>query len=90
MQPATLSPEAFATRVQRLRWSLLIAWASFTFCISFFARDLNFAIFDTPVNFWLSAQGSVLVFLIIVWAYALLVNRWEKQTAANSSSQAEN
>lgn len=86
MQPATLSPEAFTTRVNRLRWSLLVAWVGFTFCVSFFARDLSFAMFGTPVNFWLAAQGSVLMFLLIVWTYALLVNRWEKQTVARPSS----
>jgi putative solute:sodium symporter small subunit len=27
----------------------------------------------------MAAQGSVLIFLIITWVYALLVNRWERQ-----------
>jgi putative solute:sodium symporter small subunit len=26
----------------------------------------------------MAAQGSVLIFLIITWVYALLVNRWEQ------------
>jgi putative solute:sodium symporter small subunit len=32
------------------------------------------------MGFWMAAQGSVLVFLIIVWVYALWVNHWEQQT----------
>jgi len=35
---------------------------------------------------WMAAQGSVLLFLIIVWTYALLVNQWERQTTAKPSS----
>ena len=89
MQLAPLTPEAFAARVNRLRWSLLVAWVGFTFCVAFFARDLSFAMLGTPVNFWLAAQGSVLIFLVIVWTYALLVNRWEKQTVAKPSSLQE-
>jgi putative solute:sodium symporter small subunit len=86
MSTDSLTPEAFATRVNWLRWSLLLAWASITFGVAFFARDLNVSLFGTPVGFWMAAQGSVLLFLIIVWAYALLVNHWEKQATAKASS----
>jgi putative solute:sodium symporter small subunit len=38
------------------------------------------------VGFWMTAQGSVLVFLVITWVYALLVNHWERQTTSPSAS----
>jgi putative solute:sodium symporter small subunit len=89
MPSTPLTPDVFATRVNALRWFLLLAWGSITFGVAYFARDLNVKVFDTPVGFWMAAQGSVMIFLIIVWAYALLVNRWEKQTRPNPASAQE-
>ena len=80
-QPITQAE--FELRVSRLRWSLLFVWASVTFCVAFFARSFDGVLFDRPVGFWMAAQGSVLIFLLITWVYALWVNRWERliQTA---------
>ena len=75
-----LSAAEFVARVNRLRLVLLVIWGSVTFCVAFFARDLNFTWLDRPFGFWMAAQGSVLMFLAITWIYALLVNRWEQQT----------
>jgi len=86
MPTDSLTPEAFATRVKWLRWSLLLAWGCITFGVAYFARDLNVSLFGAPAGFWMAAQGSVLLFLIIVWTYALLVNQWERQTTAKPSS----
>jgi putative solute:sodium symporter small subunit len=90
MGPRNLTDEEFSKRVSRLRWQLLFVWASVTFCVAFFARDLNFVMFDRPVGFWMAAQGSVLVFLAITWIYALLVNHWEKQTPSQRASEEDN
>jgi putative solute:sodium symporter small subunit len=87
MSHVTLTDEEFRRRVNTLRLSLLAVWASVTFCVAFFARDLDFVLFERPVGFWMAAQGSVLVFLAITWAYALLVNRWEKQTPSQRASE---
>lgn len=70
----------FEMRVNRLRWGLLLVWASVTFCVAFFARSMNVIFLDRPVGFWMAAQGSVLIFLIITWVYALCVNAWERRT----------
>ena len=75
-----LASAEFEARVNRLRLVLLVTWGSVTFCVAFFARDLNFTWLDRPFGFWMAAQGSVLMFLAITWIYALLVNRWEQQT----------
>ena len=77
---APLSQAEFEMRVKRLRWALLFVWGSVTFCVAFFARSLSELFSDRPVGFWLAAQGSVLIFLIITWVYALWVNAWERRT----------
>ena len=80
-------PQAELTyRVNRLRWTLLLIWSSVTFGVAFFARDLSFNVLDKPFGFWMAAQGSVLMFLAITWVYALLVNRWERQTQSDSET----
>ena len=85
MTPITqpMSQTEFSYRVNRLRWILLLIWGSITFGVAFFARDLSFNVLDKPFGFWMAAQGSVLIFLAITWIYALLVNRWERQTQSD-------
>ena len=85
MSPITqpMSQTEFSYRVNRLRWILLLIWGSITFGVAFFARDLSFNVLDKPFGFWMAAQGSVLMFLAITWIYALLVNRWERQTQSD-------
>jgi len=63
---------------------LLSIWLFVNFVLPFFARDLSFSVWGWPLHFWLSAQGSLLVFLAIVTVYAWLVNRWEAQFEAES------
>jgi putative solute:sodium symporter small subunit len=75
-----LSASQFAQRVRYLRWTLMTVWASVSFGTAFFARDLSFVWMDRPFGFWMAAQGSVLIFLAITVVYAVLVNRWERQT----------
>ena len=74
----SISPDEFDSRVSRLRWVLMCVWGSVTFGVAFFARDLSLTLWGRPLGFWMAAQGSVLIFLIITWVYALLVNRWEQ------------
>ena len=47
-----------------------------------FARDLNFSFFNWTFNFWMAAQGSVLLFLLLTIVNAWLTNRWERELAA--------
>ena len=58
----------------RWRWhvALLALWGVASFGVVFFARDLDRL---WGGSFWYAAQGSVLVFLAIVVAYAWLANR---------------
>lgn len=77
--PQQITQAEFELRVNRLRWGLLLVWGSVTFCVAFFARSFDEVFFDRPLGFWMAAQGSVLIFLIITWVYALWVNAWERQ-----------
>ena len=61
-----------------LRWltaALLMVWATASFGVVYWARELSFVWGNWPFSFWMTAQGSVLVFLAITVVYALVANR---------------
>jgi putative solute:sodium symporter small subunit len=62
-------------RVLALKAALLAVWAAASFGVCFFARDLQFRIGPWPFDFWMAAQGSVLVFIAIVVTYATVMRR---------------
>jgi cation/acetate symporter len=60
-----------------LIWGLLILWFLASFGVVFFARDLHIAVAGWPLALWFSAQGAVLIFLLIVIVFAVVENRRE-------------
>ena len=78
--PNTIKREA-ASAVW-VRAALLFIWVSASFGVAFFARELDQTVAGWPLNFWLAAQGSVLVFIGIVVVYAWWMNRHEAATLA--------
>jgi putative solute:sodium symporter small subunit len=60
-------------------WSLLLIWFLVSFVASYFADELSFNFFGWPFSFWLGAQGSMIVYLLIVWFYAKYVNQLDKE-----------
>lgn len=55
--------------------ALLLVWFSVTFGVSYFARALSFTFFGWPFSFWMGAQGSLVVYCLIVGIYAWYMNR---------------
>lgn len=62
-------------RVLALKAGLLAIWASVTFVLPFFARDLGFSFGGWHFSYWMGAQGAVLVFIAITAVYAMLMKR---------------
>ena len=50
-----------------------------TFVIGFFARDLTFTIMGWPFSFWVASQGSLIVYMLIIWYYARTMNRMDTE-----------
>ena len=74
-----LTPSSQHSPAQRpLRWltaALLMVWATASFGVVYWARELSFVWGGWPFSFWMTAQGSVLVFLAITVVYAMVANR---------------
>lgn len=64
-----------SARQWHLHAGLLALWFAASFGVVFFARDLQAVVAGWPVGFWFAAQGSVLVFIAIVVAFAWISNR---------------
>jgi len=58
---------------------LLAVWFVVTFVVSFFARDLNFTFFGWPFSFWMGAQGSLVIYVLIIWYYAQYINKLDNE-----------
>jgi putative solute:sodium symporter small subunit len=50
---------------------LLVIWFVATFVMGYFARPLaEIVIFGWPLPFYMGAQGSLIIYLLIIWYYA--------------------
>lgn len=58
---------------------LLLIWFLVTFGVAFFARDLSFTFFGWPFSFWVAAQGALIVYVIIIWYYARVMERLDQE-----------
>ena len=63
----------------RMTGGLLGIWFFVTFVLGYFARDLNFTFFGWPFSFWVSAQGALLVYCLIVWFYCHYMARLDRR-----------
>ena len=66
----------------RLTAVLLAVWFFVTFVIGWFARDLDFDFFGWPFSFWVAAQGALIVYVAIVWFYAVRMDRLDDEAIA--------
>lgn len=55
---------------------LMVIWFLVTFVEAWFARELNnFSFLGFPLGFYMSAQGSLIVYVAIIWFYARYMNK---------------
>ena len=84
------------TESHRLYWRknlnitavLLTLWFVVTFVVTYFARDLNFNFFGWPFSFWVAAQGSLVVYVAIIWFYAHYMNKLDQEHGVAEEEEA--
>jgi putative solute:sodium symporter small subunit len=63
-------------RVRALTLVLLLFWFAITFGAILFARELaGLTLLGWPVPFYLAAQGTTLIYLLIIGVYALAMKK---------------
>ena len=63
----------------RITGILLAIWFVVTFVIGYYARDLNFNFFGWPFSFYMGAQGSLIIYVAIIWYYAHYMNKLDHE-----------
>lgn len=59
---------------------LMVIWFIVTFVEAWYARELNEITFlGFPLGFYMSAQGSLIVYVIIIGFYARYMNRLDEK-----------
>jgi putative solute:sodium symporter small subunit len=58
---------------------LLVIWFVVTFVEGWYARELNaITFFGFPLGFYMSAQGSLIIYVVIIFIYARYMNSLDK------------
>ena len=63
----------------RITAILLAVWFVVTYVMAYFARDLNFTFFGWPFSFYMGAQGSLIIYVIIIGFYARYMGRLDQE-----------
>ena len=64
----------------RITAVLLAIWFVATFVVIFFAPQLNnIVIMGFPLGFYMGAQGSLIIYVLIIWFYARRMNQLDNE-----------
>lgn len=64
----------------RLTAVLLAIWFVVTFVVIYFAPELNqIVVFGFPFAFYMGAQGSLIIYVLIIWYYARRMNQLDNE-----------
>ncbi len=72
----------------RLTLVLLIIWFVATYVMGFFARELatiNF--FGWPLSFYMGAQGSLIIYVLLIWFYGKKMNQLDKEHGVDEGDE---
>ncbi len=71
--------QAYWSATLRKTALLLVLWFVVTYVVGFYARELNFNFFGWPFAFYMGAQGSLIIYVLIIWYYARSMNQMDKE-----------
>lgn len=66
---------------------LLVIWFLVTFVLGFYARELSFSFFGWPFSFYMGAQGSLIIYVIMIWFYARYMNKLDNEYGVNEGDE---
>ena len=67
-------------RTRRLTFRLLFVWVIFTFVLNWFAAELNgFNLIGFPLGFYMAAQGTLVIYLVIIGFYNRRMRQLESE-----------
>lgn len=65
----------------RLMAMLLSVWFVVSYGFGILLADWldQFRFFGFPLGFWFAQQGSIYVFVVLIWVYVVLMNRMDRE-----------
>jgi len=66
---------------------LLAIWFIATFVMGYYARDLSFDFFGWPFSFYMAAQGSLIIYVLIIWYYAHYMNKLDREYGVDEGDE---
>ena len=78
MHSTPLDPQSLRSKVRRLTAICLLVWFGATLAPVWAASHPEWNVWGWPLDFWMAAQGCVLVYLALVSYFAWQVYRWEQ------------
>ncbi len=84
----TAQHQEYWRRNLNLTLVLLAIWFVATFVMAFFARELatiNF--FGWPFSFYMAAQGSLIIYIFIIWFYAKKMKQLDEEYGVAEGEQ---
>ncbi|HQY63137.1 MAG TPA: DUF4212 domain-containing protein [Polyangiaceae bacterium] len=84
-----MNPPAGAQNSTPLRTSQgtvrdVVIFLVITFGFAWFARDLNeFSLFGFPLGFYMAAQGTLVIYLFLIWIYNRRMRQLEERFGIN-------
>jgi len=67
-------------RNMKMTTILLVIWFVVTYVVGWYARELNeLVIFGFPFGFYMGAQGSLIIYVIMIFYYAIRMNKLDKE-----------
>lgn len=75
-----MSTGRYWQETRRLTFALIAIWVAVTFGLAWFSRELNeLTLFGFPLGFYMAAQGSLIIYLGLIWFYNRRMRRLEKR-----------
>ena len=72
----------------RITAVLLAIWFVATFVVIFFAPQLNnIVIMGFPLAFYMGAQGSLIIYVLIIWFYARRMNQLDNEYGVQEGAE---
>lgn len=67
---------------------MLAIWFVVTYVMAYFARPLaEIVIFGWPLPFYMGAQGSLIVYVLMIWYYARKMRRLDEEYGVEEGEQ---
>jgi len=71
--------QEYWSKTLRLTAVLLVIWFIVTYVVGFYARELSFNFFGWPFAFYMGAQGSLIIYILIIWYYSKSMNELDQE-----------